>query len=447
MEPTPVGNALVRVATAPTTAREADHLLAHAQEPYVAFVRVGARLSPTALAALEQTIREHPDAQVIVGNTRLPNGVPTFAPDHSVFRLREIDDLGPVVVLSVAALRELGGFRAEADGAQLLDVVLRADAARVIRVPRELGVGHPANFPEGDEAERAASVVAESLQRAGIEGDVTPRNGIREVTYRATGEPMVSIIIPTRGGSDEVAGQPRTFVVEAVRGIVERTTWQRYEIVVVADEPTPQSVIDELVAVAGDRLRLVRWSEPFNFSSKMNRGAAVARGEYLLMLNDDVELLTPDWLEQLVGAAQQPGVGLVGVALYFEDGSIQHLGHLYERGAAGHVGLGLMPGALVNPDHLAATREVSGVTAACALIPASLFAEVGGFSDEFAGNYNDVDLAQKIGVLGRHILVLGRVRLYHFESRTRDAKILPHELDRLHARWGRRLQQDRFARR
>ncbi|MDR5700366.1 glycosyltransferase [Agromyces aerolatus] len=444
--PAETGSATLRVAPAPETATEGARLLAETTEPYLALLRPGTRLAPGATAAIERAAGEHPGAEVFVGDSRRANGVPTLAPDHSVFRLREIDELGPVVVLAVAALRDRGGFRAEADGAELLDVVLRADPDRVIRLRHDLGIGEPHDLPSGEGAERAAAVVAASLERDAVDADVTAVGGIREVAYRPSGTPMVSIIVPTRGGSDRVAGRERTFVVEAVRGIVERTTWPDYELVIVADDPTPQSVVDELETIAGDRLRLVRWSEPFNFSAKMNRGAAVARGEYLLMLNDDVELLTPDWLEQLVGAVQQPGVGLVGAALYFEDGSIQHLGHRYERGAPGHVGFGLTPGALVNPDQLAATREVSGVTAACALVPARVFAEVGGFSDEFAGNYNDVDLAQKIGDRGLHILVLGRVKLYHFESRTRDAKVLPHETDRLQARWGRRLQHDRFAR-
>jgi GT2 family glycosyltransferase len=444
--PAETGSATVRVAAAPETAVEGTSLLEATTEPFLALLRAGARLAPGAVTAVERAVLDHPDAEILIGDTRWPHGVPAFAPDHSVFRLREIDDLGPVVVVSVAALRELGGFRPEADGAQLLDVVLRSDAARVIRLPVDLAVGEPIDLPAGEPAERAAAVVEASLERDGVDADVTAVEGVREVAYRPVGQPLVSIVIPTRGGSDRVAGRDRAFVVEAVRGIVERTTWPNYEVVVVADDPTPQAVVDELERVAGDRLRMVRWSEPFNFSAKMNRGASVARGDYLLMLNDDVELLTPDWLEQLVGLAQQPGVGLVGAALYFEDGSIQHLGHRYERGAPGHVGFGLRPGALVNADQLAATREVSGVTAACAMVPAALFAEVGGFSDEFAGNYNDVDLAQKIGDRGLHILVLGRVKLYHFESRTRDAKVLPHETDRLHARWGGRLQHDRFAR-
>jgi GT2 family glycosyltransferase len=440
------GSSVVAPAPAPTTAAEGAALLASAGTPYLALLRPGARLAPGATGAIEGAAAEHPDAEILVGDSRRTNGVPTLAPAYSVFRLREIDDLGPVVVVRVEALRARGGFRASGDGAQLLDLVLGTDPAKVVRVPHDLGIGEPVDLPAGDAAAAAVSVVEASLAREGADATVHAVDGVREVDYRPKGEPLVSIIVPTRGSADRVAGHDRTFVVEAVRGIVERTTWPHYELIVVADDPTPQSVIDELDAVAGDRLRLVRWSEPFNFSAKMNRGASIARGDHLLMLNDDVELLTPDWLERLLGLAQQPGVGLVGTALYFEDGSIQHLGHRYVRGNAGHVGFGLMPGALVNPAQLAATREVSGVTAACALVPTTLFHEVGGFSDEFAGNYNDVDLAQKIGERGLHILVSGRVRLYHFESRTRDAKVLPHEMQRLHARWGRRLQEDRFAR-
>ncbi|WP_350347330.1 glycosyltransferase [Agromyces sp. G08B096] len=441
-----IGSTLVRVASVPETAVEGAQLLASATEPLLALVRPGARLAPDAIRAIEQAALEHPEAEVFFGDSRSPSGVPRPAADYSVFRLREIDDLGPVVVVVAAALRERGGFRADADGAQLLDLLLGTDAAKIVRVPHDLGIGAGVDLPSGDRAARAAAVLEERLRWEGVDAGIALGGGVREVVYRPKGEPLVSIIIPTRGGRDRIAGRDRAFVVDAVRGIVQRTTWRRYEIIVVADDPTPQEVIDALDEVAGDRLRLVRWSEPFNFSAKMNRGAAIAQGEFLLMLNDDVELLTPDWLDQMVGVAQQPEVGMVGSALYFEDGSIQHLGHRYERGAAGHVGFGLMPGALVDPALLSATREVSGVTAACAMVPASLFMKVGGFSREFAGNYNDVDLAQKIGDRGHRILVLGRVKLYHFESRTRDAKVLPHETDLLHARWGGRLQHDRFSR-
>nr|WP_236779076.1 glycosyltransferase [Agromyces seonyuensis] len=376
----------------------------------------------------------------------MPNGVRRSAPAFSEFAVRETAAaLGPVVVLSVAALRARGGFDAEAGDAAVLQVLLTADRADIRRIPEVLSTVVPGAPWDAGTADSAA-VVARVLANAGVAADVAiDDRGARRVSYAIDGTPLVSIVIPTRGGGGEVGGRERVFVVEGVRSILERTDWAAYEFVVVADDPTPQQVVDELESLAGDRLRLVRWSAPFNFSEKMNRGAVAARGEYLLMLNDDVELLTGDWIERMLGLLRQPGVDEVGAMLHFEDGSIQHLGHLYEGGAAGHIAFGRVPRSPREFAELSSTIEVSGVTAACALVGAERFVEVGGFSEMFAGNYNDVDLSQKLTEDGGRILCAGGAKLFHFESRTRDARVLPSELSALLGRWGRRLQVDPFG--
>jgi GT2 family glycosyltransferase len=234
--------------------------------------------------------------------------------------------------------------------------------------------------------------------------------------------------------------------VDAVRGILEKSTYAQMEIVVVADDDTPQAVIDSLVEVAGDRLRLVRWSGAFNFSGKMNRGAVHSRGDYLVLLNDDVELITPDWIEVLLGLAQQPGVGLVGTMLYFEDGTVQHGGHLYRDSWAGHIAFGWQPGRDDALGSLGVDREVSGVTAACAMISADTFWEVGGFSTLYAGNYNDVDLSLKVRSTGRSIIWTPHARLFHFESKSRVATVVPEELATIRRHWGTRLLNDPYWR-
>lgn len=442
----PTGTERVRIAPEPATADEGARLLAGVREPWIALVRPGGALDRTGIAAIEDAVAADPDAVLVYGDSRSPHGRRSPAPAFSQIRLREEDFLGPVVAISTRWLREIGGFQAEADGAQVLDLALRAGADRIRRLTSVVGVGRATDRPAGERESAAAEAVRRDLARGGRSARVTAHDGVRSVEYEVDGHPMVSIVIPTRGGSGEVAGTSRAFVVEAVRGIIERTTWPSYEVVVVADDVTPQEVVDALEEVAGDRLRLVRWAAPFNFSAKMNLGAVVARGTHLLLLNDDVELLTPDWLERMLGLVQQPGVGLVGAMLFFEDGSIQHLGHLYDRGAPGHVAFGVTPGAIADPAELGVVREVSGVTAACALISADLFREVGGFSPDFPGNYNDVDLSRKVVDRGQHILCSGAVRLYHFESRTRDARVLPGEYAAIQSRWGARLQRDEFTR-
>lgn len=435
------------VVSEPVDARSGNALLASATTPYLVFLRGGGRLTAGGAAALDEALGREDPGDLVFGDSRTSSALRFRAPAFSPFRLRSEDYLGPVVAISVRALREGGGFSAHADGAQILDVALRTHVERARRLRIVLGWGAGVDAREGAPAERAAEVVQRALADLGVDADVQPtRFGRRRVSYAARPVSGISVVIPTRGGSGSIAGAERTFVVEAVRGLLERSTMPELEIVVVADDATPQRVIDELEAVAGDRLKLVRWSDEFNFSAKMNRGASAATGEYLLLLNDDVDLVEPASIESMLSIAQQPGVGMVGALLYFEDGSIQHLGHLYQGGGAGHVGFEITPGALAPIETLAITREVSGVTAACAIISRALFREVGGFSLEFPGNYNDVDLCMKVRTLGETILCTGDATFYHFESKTRDARILDREIDGLQARWGALVQRDRYSR-
>lgn len=435
------------VVAEPQDAAEANAQLARATSPYLVFVRVGGRLTTAGAEAIDEAIARPDAADLIYGDSRGATALRFGAPAFSPFRLRSEDYLGPVVAVSVDAIRRRGGFVAGADGALLLDLALRTSPDRVLRLREVLGWGPPFDVREGEPAERAAEVVRRFLDEQGITADVRPtRFGRREVVYPMPDAATVSVIIPTRGGSGTIAGAERVFVVEAVRGLLERGTTADLEIVVVADDATPQHVVDELERVAGDRLVLVRWSEAFNFSAKMNRGAAVASGDHLFLLNDDVDLVEPASVERLLSIVRQPGVGLVGALLYFEDGSIQHLGHLYQGGGAGHVGFGVTPGALAPLETLTPTKEVSGVTAACALISSRLFHEVGGFSTRFPGNYNDVDLSLKVRHSGATILCTGQASFYHFESKTRDARVLPSEIEQLQARWGALVQRDEYSR-
>lgn len=436
----------LELAAVPADDRAGNDLLAATASTHLVFVRDGAELTTDGAAAIADAIAHDPDVELLYGDSRRRNGVRFRAPAFSPLRLREEDYLGPIVVVSVRALRARGGFRSEADGALLLDFALRTPALAVRRLREVLGVGEPFDRPSGAEEAAAAGVVRAVLESSRVGAVVTTKGGIRSVEYEIEGEPLVSIIIPTRGSSGIVAGSVRTFVTEAVRGICDRTTWRNVEIVVVADDATPQVVIEELIEIAGDRLVLVRWSEPFNFSAKMNRGIAVSRGEYLLMLNDDIDIVTPDWIEHMLGLAQQPGVGMVGALLYFEDGAVQHLGHIYQGGGAGHVAFGIIPGALAPLAELAVTREVSGATAACALLPVSVVRDIGGFSTQFPGNYNDVDMSLKVRSAGYSVVVTGAARLYHFESRTREATVLPSEFASLARRWSSQIHEDEYSR-
>ncbi|WP_158862733.1 glycosyltransferase family 2 protein [Leifsonia sp. AG29] len=423
-------------------------LLEETREPYAVVLRAGARLTPDALEIIEGTLLRFPETTLLYGDD-----TGTARPAFSPVRLRSQDYLGGVVVLAADAAREalsrLSGALAAGlpTGDALVWLIalqLAEQGAPGVAVPQPLTV--PADDAAGvpasaDDARR----VQELLGANGVESSVSvAAGGVLDIRYPVGEAPLVSIVMPTRGGSGSVHGRERCFVVEAVRSILEKSTYPRLEIVVVADADTPPEVEAELALIAGDRLRLIRWSAPFNFAAKMNRGALEASGEYLLLLNDDVEVLSADWIERMLGLALQKRVGLVGALLLFEDGTVQHGGHLYRRGEPTHAAIGVPRDDPGPGGSLLVDREVSGVTAACALLSAERFREVGGFSALLPSNYNDVDLCLKLGSRGLSVLWTPHAVLHHYESRSRVARIVPYERQLLLRRWASRIQVDPF---
>ncbi|WP_139416723.1 glycosyltransferase family 2 protein [Agromyces laixinhei] len=386
---------------------------------------------------------------VAYGDSVTVNGLPRLRPPFSPMRLRTNDYLGPVVAARVSALRRLGGFRPEARRAHVLDLVLRAHAEGLV-VALDPQIMATEQLTRDDFAETSpsqAAVVAAHLERIGVRASIEALEPfVRRVRYEIEGDPLVSIVIPTRGSSATIAGRDRVLVVEAIRGIIERSTYRNVEFVVVADAETPPETVEALEELCGDRLRMALWDAPFNFSAKMNRGAAVARGDYLLLLNDDVEVVTDDWIESMLGLAQQEGVGIVGAQLYFEDSTVQHAGQIYTGGVAGHAAFGWVGGRDDSIKSMNTDHEVSGVTAACALMARELYFEVGGFTLALPGNYNDVDLNLKIRATGRSAVFSPWARLYHFESKSRDPRILESDLTTLQGRWARRMQVELYSR-
>jgi GT2 family glycosyltransferase len=233
-------------------------------------------------------------------------------------------------------------------------------------------------------------------------------------------------------------------VVEAIRSVVDRSTYPDVEIIVVADTSTPSSVLDSLSEIAGERLRIIEWDKPFDFSAKCNLGAVHAHGEYLIFLNDDTEVITPDWIETLGGFLKEPDVGATGALLLFEDGRLQHAGHVHLNGGPGHLMFGWLPTNTRNRNALALDREVAGVTAACLMTRTETFFEVGGFSPQFPNNYNDVDLCLKLRAAGYRVIVSPHARLFHFESVSRDPSIAPSETAMLDRRWHQQLRRDPY---
>ena len=409
-------------------------------------------LTPDALSVMAREIEATPDVDYLysdedkIGDDGTHFG--RFAkPDWSPERLRGQMYTSHLSVMRTSLVREVGAFREGFDGSQDHDLALRVGerARRVIHVDqvlyhwRAVAGSAAADInakPYADDAGRRA--VQDHLDRVGIAGTV---HGGREpgryvIERHLDPDLLVSVVIPTRGQSALVFGERRAMVVDTVRTALEHTEHPSVEIVVVYDTPTPAEVLDELREIAGDRLRLVEYTQPFNFSQKVNLGCLHASGQRLVFLNDDVEVLSPRWLENLVGPLDEPDVGLTGAKLYFSDSSIQHAGHGYWNKHYHH------PFRYWTRDEpgpfgeLAVNREMTGVTAACSAMRREVFLDIGGFTEALPSNFNDVDLCLKVAHLGYRTVWVANCELFHFESQTRDGTVQSWERHFVVRRWG-----------
>jgi len=355
------------------------------------------------------------------------------ATTYRMDRVRELGDAWMTAAASYELALRIGAAASPGSTATLRD--------------RLLLTRRPARRLDADEMSATRAALEAHLARTGGGRVVEVRDSGRHDTRRdVVGEPLVSIVIPTRGSRAIVRGEERVLVVEAVRSVITRTSYLNYEFVFVVDAQTPDAVRADLRALVRDRGRFVEWDAPFSFSGKMNLGALRSSGDFLVLLNDDVEVITEDWLSAMLALGQRPSAGIVGAILFFEDDTIQHAGHVYSAKDVTHIGLGWPRGAEGPNGELLIEREVTGVTAACALIAREAFLAVGGFSDLLPLNFNDVDLCMKLAARGYQAYVTPRAQLYHFESRTRDPRVVKYETDLLWRRWGRAFGDERFWR-
>jgi len=441
----------VRAVPSPTVAGLAAALnagLEVARGEFVAVVGEHDLLSPDALARVASRIEAVDDLDVVYSDDDVVTAGGAFEARSwkaawSPELLRSHDYCRQLSVLRTVLVRQVGGVRRGFEGAELHDLLLRTteQARSIEHLPQVLYHRRAPSGPDegagSGACEGGRRAVQGQLARAGIQGDVeiTPSG-----TYRTRrvlpAERRVSIVIPTRGSDALVWGRRTTLVTGAVRSALAATRHQNLEVVIVYDTPTPPAVLDELRDLAGDRLVLVPYDDPFNYSRKMNLGVLASSGDRIVLLNDDVQVRSEGWLEELVAPLEQPDVGMTGAKLYFSSTAIQHAGlafsngryvHPYRRAPEDTPGMDLC---------LLVDREVSGVTGACAALRREVYLEVGGLTEQLAESFNDVDFSYKISHAGYRTLFLAHCELFHFESQTRDPVPNPDDDRFVRDRWG-----------
>lgn len=371
---------------------------------------------------------------------------PYYKPGWSPDRIRCQPYTGKLTLLRRDLAHQIGGVRVDTGSAYEWDLVLRA-GERARRVEHVTEVLCHRRIPSGDgESDPAAErrVIEDHLERtrfpATVErSDDAPvwclRPALRE-------EPLVSIVIPTACRSRIVHGAPMNLIANCVEQLVTRSTYRNYEIVCVAGDELDEYTRSVLRDSAGERLRFVPNPGRFNFARAINLGAIHARGGYLLLLNDDTQVITPDWIEAMLMYGQDPGIGAVGAKLLFADGRLQHCGIIAPwRAVVGHPCYGFPGDHAGDADHLLHPANYLAVTGACLLTRRDCFYAVGGFATRFPLNYNDVDYCLKLRHRGYRAVVNPDVRLYHFELSSRISGVVESDESRmLDQRWGSALE-------
>lgn len=349
---------------------------------------------------------------------------PNMKPDFNLDLLRSNNYICHLFVVRRILMEKVGGFRKEFDGAQDYDFILRCteEAEKIAHVHKVLyhWRTHEKSTSDNPESKIYAfhagrRAVEAHLQRLGIQAEVeeTCDLGYYRVKYPVIGSPMVSILIPNKD-------QLQTLK-KCLKSIWEKTEYTNYEILIIENNSTEKETFEFYKKIDGrHHVRVLYWDKEFNYSSINNFGAAQAKGEYLLLLNNDTEVITKGWMKELLSHCQRPEVGMVGAKLYFPDNTIQSAGTIIGMG-------GMADHAFVNMDrkksgymHRASIQvDMSGVTAACAMVKRSVYEEVHGLEEKLTVAFNDVDLGLKIVTAGYLIVFDPYAELYHYESKSR----------------------------
>ncbi|HFK5027494.1 TPA: glycosyltransferase [Escherichia coli] len=419
-----------------------------------------------AMLFMAQAICEQPHTQILYSdedkiNARGERFDPHFKSDWNpdlFFSQNYVSHLG---VYRRSLLQQIGGFRLGVEGSQDQDLLLRClphvAAEQIVHIPRVL---YHWRTIEGSTA--LASGEKSYTTEAGIKAlrdyfskqqpEVTVEAGLVPNTYRvrypiSEPAPLVSLLIPTR--------DRRALTETAVRSIVDCSTYTHFEILILDNGSVEQETLDFFAQIQQEdsRVRVLRYDHPFNYSAINNFGVRHAKGAIIGLVNNDIEVINPDWLTEMVSHCMRPEIGCVGAKLYYSNDTIQHGGVILGiGGVAGHSHKQYPrhhPGYF---SRLLLTQNLSAVTAACLLIRKNIYEEVAGLDEENLHiAFNDVDFCLKVREAGYRNLWTPYAELYHYESISRGAEDSPEKLARfarevnfMKSKWGKHLELDPF---
>jgi GT2 family glycosyltransferase len=435
-----------------------NEALSLATGEFVALMDHDDALAPFAMYEIANLLNERPCLKFIYSDEDKIDSTgrrfePFFKPDWSPDLLFSCGYTNHMGVYRTDVLKEIGGFRKSFEGSQDYDMLLRfieaIDESAIGHIPKILYhwrqiPGSTALDPyakNGLVVSAAKKALEDTLNRREIKAEVL--DGMWPSSYRIKreilGEPLVSIIVPTKDRF--------TFLSRCINSIKDKTTYRNYELIVVdnnSEEPETLSYLASLDAM------VLRYEADFNFSGINNFAAARARGDYLLFLNNDTEVITPDWIQSMLEHAQRPEVGAVGCKLLYPDKTIQHAGVVLgmspdkTTGVAGHIYKDFRYETGGYFGQINVVRNYSAVTAAAMMMSKKVFLEAKGFNEQLAVCYNDVDLCLRLVECGYRIVYTPYAELYHHESASRGCSVDLREAQYMLKRWGSVLRKDPY---
>ena len=422
---------------------------------------------PHTLAEVVKLLNKKPDIDFIYSdedklNMKGERMDPFFKPDWSPDLFLATNYLCHLSLIRKKLIDSVGGFRKGYEGSQDYDLFLRITEKtnHIEHIPnilyswRKIPGSTASDYNQkGYATKTSIKALEDSLKRRGLEGEVAEGlfPGSFRVKYKLRGEPLVSILIPTK--------DKREYIERCISSILNKTTYTNFEIIILDTGSTKKETLDYLDTIKeNQKVRVLHWEKKFNYSAVNNYGVRYSNGEYVLLLNNDTEIITPDWIEGMLEHAQRDRIGAVGVKLYYPNDVIQHAGVVLGInggkgiGIAGHAFKGLKKDIRGFPIQKDIIRNYSAVTAACLMVKKEKYLEVNGLDEKYRIAFNDVDFCLKLREKGYYNLYTPYVELYHHESisvgtpeaKTRDPKEFNRETQRMYDKWNDLLLRDPF---
>ena len=363
---------------------------------------------------------------------------PHFKPDYNPDLLCTVNYICHLFVVRRDVVDQVGLFRPEFDGAQDYDFIFRCvEAVKPEEIYHITKILYHWRCHEDSTAENPESktyafeagkrAIEAHYERTGIRAEVFQGEfpGLYRTKFIRDHDPLISIIIPNKDHTDDLK--------RCMDSIDRKSTYQNYEYIIVENNSTEEKTFRfyKELEENNPKARVVYWDREFNYSAINNYGASFAKGEYLLLLNNDTEIINEDCLEELLGYCMRGDVGAVGARMYYEDDTIQHAGVVIGFGGiAGHCFV-LQPRGTTGYCHrIICAQDYSAVTAACMMVKKSAFDQVGGLTEELAVAFNDIDFCMKLRAAGYLIVYNPYAELYHYESKSRGLEDTPEKVAR-----------------